>query len=281
MVFRRLRAPLTLAALVCALVVSTASASESVDTTLTVPQRTQMDGSIWAASNCGPSAIGMVLEAYGLKIPTKKLRDRANQLLGISDPSTGTRVQDLAKVVQEQGLTVSGPYNGSKIRKWTLDEARAELQSGHPMVIQVYYPKLPNHKKNPVVTDHYVVLVGTSGDGFIFNDSSDKDNPGYQQRMTAEELTAAWKASNVPFAGFSVGPGSVGQSLIQLAATAAPNPTTAPDLATPDAASHQVDCPPPPEGAAPLLAGEAGDLMKRLMEGFTALQSQAGAGQLW
>lgn len=244
MIWRRLRAPLALAALVSAIAVSTALADVPAEAVLPVPYRSQADGSIWAGSNCGPTAIAMVLEAYGTKVPTKKLRDRANQLLGIADPNTGTRVQDLARVVQEHGLSVTGPYEGNWFRRWTLGEARAELQSGRPMVIQVYYPLLPNHRNNPVVTDHYIVLVGTSGEDFIFNDSADRDSPGYRQRMTAEELTLAWKASQFPFAGFSIGLGSMGQPL---AATATPTPTA---TATPSPTSTATPSPPP--RAAPL-----------------------------
>ncbi len=98
MLAMHLRAPLAFVALACALAVSTASADESAEFCLPVPYRSQADGTVWAASNCGPTAIAMVLEAYGLDVPTTKLRQRANQLLGISDPSTGTRIQDLARI---------------------------------------------------------------------------------------------------------------------------------------------------------------------------------------
>ncbi len=227
---RRLRAPLAFAALVSMLATSTAFADVSSDMILPVPHRTQADGSIWAASNCGPTAISMVLEAYGLKLPTSTLRNRANQLLGIADPNTGTRVQDLARIVQEYGLSVIGPFDGNRIKRWTLEEARTELQAGRPMVIQVYYPLLPNHRKNPVATDHYIVLVGLSEDGFIFNDSADRDSPGFRQKITAEELTRAWKASQFPFAGFAVGPGGQGQPLLPSISTANDAGVSMPDL---------------------------------------------------
>ena len=214
MIIRRLRAPLALAALASMLATSTALASAPSDVTLPVPHRTQADGSVWAGSNCGPAAIGMVLEAYGVKVPNGALRNRANQLLGIADPNTGTRVQDLARIVQEHGLSVTGPFEGNRFKRWTLEEVRAELESGRPLVIQVYYPLLPNHRKNPIATDHYVLLVGLSGDGFIFNDSADRDNPGFRQKITADELTKAWRASQYPFAGFSVGSGNKGQPLL-------------------------------------------------------------------
>ena len=215
MLATRLRAPLALVAFVCAIAVPTAWADDSAEFCLPVPYRSQADGTVWAASNCGPTAIAMVLEAYGFDIPTLKLRQRANQLLGISNPSTGTRIQDLARIVGEYGLSVTGPYEGNRFRRWTLDEVQQEVHDGKPVVAQVYFPLLPNHRENPVATDHYIVIVGTYDGGFIFNDPSDRDQPGYRQKMTADEFTRAWGRSQYPFAGFSVGPGKDGHSLEQ------------------------------------------------------------------
>jgi hypothetical protein len=209
-----------------ALLVTSAFAAPPDNLVLPVPQRSQADGTVWASSNCGPAAISEVLEAFGQKLPTKVLRDRANQLLGISDPNTGTRIQDLAQVVREHGLTVTGPYDGGKFRRWTLDDVRAEIQAGHPVVVQVYYPLLPNHRGSGISTDHYVAIVGISGDGFVFNDSADRDAPGYHQEMTADQFTRAWGASQQPFGAFSVEPGDGSPSLL-------PPPPPAPDP-TPD-----------------------------------------------
>jgi hypothetical protein len=99
----RLRVPSVLAALLVAFAISASSAwaEASPDATLLpVPQRSQADGSVWAPSNCGPASIAMVLETFGQRIPTNDLRAKANKLLGISSPSTGTRIQDLAEVVK-------------------------------------------------------------------------------------------------------------------------------------------------------------------------------------
>lgn len=219
----RLRILLAVAALGAALGLSTARAETPVEVLLPVPHRSQVDGTVWASSNCGPAAIAMVLEAYGQKVPTKRLRDRANQLLGIADPDTGTRIEDLARVVKENGLTITGPYAGDRFRRWTLEDVRAEVRAGRPVVAQVYYPLLPNHRANPIDTDHYVVVLGLSGGDFIFNDSADLKEPGFRQRMTAQQFTRAWGASDSPFAAFSVGPDKEGRSL--LPPTPAPTPT--------------------------------------------------------
>jgi hypothetical protein len=221
----RIRALSALFVLGVAVVATPVWAAESGDLLLPVPQRSQADGTVWASSNCGPAAISEVLEAFGQKLPTSVLRDRANQLLGIADPNTGTRVQDLAQVVREHGLTVTGPNTGKQFLRWSLDDTRAEIQSGHPVVAQVYYPLLPNHSKNRISTDHYIVIVGTSGDDFVFNDSADRDAPGYRQPITAAQLTRAWGASQQPFGGFSVAPGDGGPTLLPPTPTPSPEPT--------------------------------------------------------
>lgn len=225
----RLRVLMAIAAFAAAIGISTAWAAPA-DVVLPVPFRSQLDGTVWAESNCGPTTISMVLQAFGQKVPTQLLRDRANQLLGVANPNTGTRIQDLAQVVRERGLSVNGPYaTNGRLRQWTLDDVRAELQAGRPVVVQTYYPLLPNHMNNPVDTDHYVVIVGSSGDGFIFNDSAANSAGGYHQTMTSQQFLRAWGASQAPFAGFSVGPGSSGQSLLpppaQAQAAAQPAPT--------------------------------------------------------
>ncbi len=223
----RLRVLMALGAFVAAIGMSTAWAAPAA-VMLPVPEISQFDGTTWAESNCGPASIAMVLQAFGQNVSVEDLRNRANQLLGIADPNTGTRIQDLAEVVREHGLSVTGPYSSPGVfQQWTPDEVRAELQAGHPVVAQTYYPLLPNHMSRSVDTDHYIVLVGYSGDNFVFNDPADYLGPGYRQTMTAAQLLRAWGASGVPFGGFSVGPGSSGQSILPpapAAATSAPAP---------------------------------------------------------
>jgi hypothetical protein len=232
------RALLPLLVLVVALGATPARAEGPDDLVLDVPYRSQLDGTVWASSNCGPTTIGMVLAAYGQDVPTKVLRDRANQLFGIADPSTGTRLQDLARVVAERGLVVNGPYDAARLRRWNLDDVRKEVKAGHPVVPEVYYPLLPNHRAHPVATDHYIAIVGLSGDGFVVNDPADRYGPGYHVVVSAAELTSAWGASEYPFSGFSVGPDSAGRSLQRIrptpTPTATPTPEPTPEPATPE-----------------------------------------------
>ena len=56
-----------------------------------VPHRTQFNNSFYAESNCGPTSLGMILEAYGLKeYKTDALRDEVNRIQGNTSPYEGT-----------------------------------------------------------------------------------------------------------------------------------------------------------------------------------------------
>lgn len=190
----------------------TVRANEPTAVVLDVPFRSQFDGTPWGSSNCGPAALAMVLSAFGVRQPVMSLRARADQLLGFADPEQGTRLQDLARIATESGLTVTGPYDSAPkgkptFRRWTLDDTRAQLQRGRPLVIETYYPLLPNHMTKPVDTDHCIVLVGLEGQDFVFNDPANNLWPGFRVHISAAALTRAWGNSDFPFGGFAVGPG--------------------------------------------------------------------------
>lgn len=200
--------PLAIAALLAAVAITTATAfaEPSQDQVLLpVPERSQVDGTVWESSNCGPASIAMVLETFGQDVPNSVLRQGADQLLGWSNPSIGTRIQDLAGVVQQRGLVVNGPYSVGSLRHWSLDDVKSELSAGRPVVAEVYFALLPNHRYNPVPTDHYIVIVGYEGDNFLFNDPADSKSPGYRQVMSSGQFLTAWGASVFPFAAFSAG----------------------------------------------------------------------------
>src|SRR5438876_1238274 len=44
------------------------------DPWIKVPYRSQLDGAPYAAANCGPTATGMVLESFGIKVAPPALR---------------------------------------------------------------------------------------------------------------------------------------------------------------------------------------------------------------
>jgi hypothetical protein len=201
----RTRTALALGMLLSSLTVSTVAASApEYDVVLPVPIISQYDGSVWGPSNCGPAASAMVLESFNRVVLKADLRKRANQLLGIASPDTGTRIQDLAVTIEEFGLTVNGPYDGKEIRKWTLEELRQEILESRPVIVQTRLRLLPNHLGVNTAADHYVVIVGLQGDAFLYNDSGFKSGPGETLTMSSAELSRAWGGSKFPFAAFSV-----------------------------------------------------------------------------
>ena len=98
-----------------------AAASEVL---LDVPYRSQLDDSPYAGANCGPASIAMVLGAYHLNVSTDTLRARVNDLQGTwGDYRAGTSPESIAAIVERYGLRPT-------VRRWTLDEVRAQLDAG-------------------------------------------------------------------------------------------------------------------------------------------------------
>lgn len=180
--------------------------ADGPDIRLAVPYRSQLDGTPYARANCGPTSVGMVLSAFGIERPTHDLRITANRLQGTWGYDDGIAIEHLATLVVLHGLHAYDLYQGSSFRRWTLDEARAHLRAGRPVIAQVWYRALPGRSSAPYQYDHYIVLVGTVGDDFLYHDPIDHDYPGALQRISALQLTKAWRSADVPWGAFAVGP---------------------------------------------------------------------------
>src|SRR5207237_5831434 len=73
---------------------------------LGIPHRSQFDGTTYAQTNCGPTSLGMVLNAFGLAgYPSDALRGEVNRIMGNDDPNSGTSLPALATVAKRAGLT--------------------------------------------------------------------------------------------------------------------------------------------------------------------------------
>jgi LysM repeat protein len=171
-----------------------------------VPYRGQLDGSPYAEANCGPTAIGMVLEAFGVPVPPPTLRAEVLNAQGMRGNGTGTLLTALAKVVEDHGLTTLGLRQGGDIHRWTLDEIRDQLRARHPLVVQVRYRALPGREGAYFFGDHYIVVTGILDDGFLYNDPIDYDGAGWDRVMSGERLARAMDTSDRRYAqaGFAV-----------------------------------------------------------------------------
>src|ERR1700730_11770340 len=108
------------------------------------PYRSQLDGSAYAEANCGPTAVGMVLETFGVSVPARQLRAAALDAQHMYGNGVGTLITALAQVVQQNGLqTMDLRDESGGLRHWGLDEIRAHIRAGHPVVVQVRYRSLP------------------------------------------------------------------------------------------------------------------------------------------
>jgi hypothetical protein len=187
----------------------------NADLLLTVPYRTQIDGTDFASANCGPTALGMVLERYGIDIAPKTLRGQVleAQENDRDDDDAGSFIWSLDDVARSYGLKTFGLYeaDGSTLRHWSIDDVRNELRHNNPVVVQVRYRYLPRRQESEYYGDHYVVITGLMGDSFLYNDPiwgpGENEGPGWDRLMTAADLTKAMNASDgkYAYAAFAVG----------------------------------------------------------------------------
>ena len=164
-----------------------------------VPFRTQRDGSPYAGSNCGPAALAMVLESYGIREENDQLRYLTHSYQGTWPRRGGTALQHMAQVGIDYGLQAGGLYEGDAFRHWTVADVRGEIEQGHPVIALVKYRLLPGREYSPVRYDHYVVLWDLTPDGFVYNDPIyPAGDEGYARFMTNAQLDAAMAPTMEP-----------------------------------------------------------------------------------
>lgn len=183
-----------------------AALTRQPDVWLKVPYRSQIDGTPWAAANCGPTSVAMLLEAHGIVVDSGELRRQVMAFQGTPNcHDCGSFIQHLAAATEAHGLRVDGLWNDAgRLRRWTLDDLRAALMAGHPVLPQVKFRLLPGREDAAYGGDHYIVLTGVLGDAFLYNDPID-DGPAYGRLIAAEQLQRAMGASDFPYAAFAAG----------------------------------------------------------------------------
>ena len=149
---------------------------------LAVPFRYQLDGSPYAQSNCGPTALAMVLAYYDIDASLWDLRVKAMKAQhswvddegGYSD-RYGVFVYNLASVAESFGLRADGLWvrEGNRVdrlREWDARDLRREIAAGRPVIVQAHYRLLPTSRDARFLEDHYIVVHGTSGSDFVYSD---------------------------------------------------------------------------------------------------------------
>jgi LysM repeat protein len=172
------------------------------------PYRSQLDGSPYAEANCGPTAVGMALEAFGVSVPLRDLRAATLDAQRMYGNGVGTLITGLAQTVQQHGLSAMDlRESAGGIRKWTLDDIRAHIQQGHPVITQVRYRSLPGRGRAYYFGDHYILITGVVGDGFLYNDPIDIDGLGWDRAISGATLQVAMNASDQRYAYAAVAVG--------------------------------------------------------------------------
>ena len=168
---------------------------------LVVPHRTQKDGGPWQTSNCGPAVLGMVLDGFGVAgQATDDLRFRAHTYQGTVGKRTGTALEHIAHVAEDFGLAARGLYDASGgFHAWSLDEIRAELRLGHPVMPLVRLYLMPGYGGSLPRWGHYVLLTGMNESGFFYSDPLDSDGQaGSRKFISADQLGLAIGNSHIP-----------------------------------------------------------------------------------
>ena len=172
------------------------------------PYRSQLDGSPYAEANCGPTAVGMALDAFGISVPSRQLRAAALDAQRMYGNGVGTLITALAQVVQQHGLSVTDLRDSAgAIRRWSLDDVRAHVRQGHPVIVQVRYRSLPGRGGAYYFGDHYILVTGVVGDGFLYNDPIDVDGLGWDRVISGATLRVAMNASDQRYAYSAVAVG--------------------------------------------------------------------------
>ncbi len=165
---------------------------------LSVPFRTQMDGTYFSQVNCGPASLAMAMSAFGITLDPNSIREYVNFISGNVDPDAGTSLDHIARVAREAGLRTLDLYGARGYRAWDLDLVRQHVAQGHPVITLTRYQSLPGNANSRFLTDHYVVITGLSGDDFIYNDPAFGSNAGYGLLISGPDLERAWVFSSIP-----------------------------------------------------------------------------------
>jgi LysM repeat protein len=163
---------------------------------VSVPYRSQLDGTPWAAANCGPVSLGMGLASLGIDLSSGELRRQVLIAQGFGGNSVGTLIDALARTASNNGARTVGLYDGNQVHRWSVDDLRGELRARHPVIVQVKFRGLPGRTFSSYFGDHYIILTGLSGDSFVYNDPLNSDGSGYNRQITAAQLQIAMNATD-------------------------------------------------------------------------------------
>lgn len=165
---------------------------------IAAPYFSQFDGSIYAESNCGPTALATALGALGVRTDPITLRHLAARQMGFDNPAGGTTWESLAYAAHARGVATEGLTSGRHYRVWSIDDLKHELDQGHPVLLLVRYRSLPGHLRSSFWGDHYIVALGFDAAGqLVYDDPAMRNGAGANLRMSQGQLLQAWSSTAV------------------------------------------------------------------------------------
>jgi hypothetical protein len=141
-------------------------------------------------------------------MPARQLRAEALDAQHMYGNGVGTLITALAQVVSQHGLAAIDLRDEvGALRRWSLDDIRAHVHLGQPVIVQVRYRSLPGRGGAYYFGDHYILLTGVLGDGFLYNDPIDIDGLGWDRVISGATLRTAMNASDARYAYTAVAVG--------------------------------------------------------------------------
>jgi hypothetical protein len=111
-------------------------------------------------------------------------------------PTAADGLVDMANDAWDEGLDLLG--GPGAYHRWSLQDARGYLASGHPVVALVHARALPGHAPDEEDLDQPILLLGLTGDRFIYSDPSFASSLGYALEIASADLEAAWDQAATP-----------------------------------------------------------------------------------
>jgi hypothetical protein len=143
-----------------------------------------------------------------VSVAPRTLRQEALDAQHMYGNGVGTLITALAGVVSENGLSALDLRDASgTLRRWSLDDIRAHVRQGQPVIVQVRYRSLPGRGGAYYFGDHYILVTGIVGDGFLYNDPIDIDGVGWDRVISGATLSVAMNASDARYAYSAVAVG--------------------------------------------------------------------------
>ncbi len=147
------------------------------------------------SSDCGPTAVGMVLNYSGENLTTDGIFKK-----------TGASSNSLITISQLQKAIISCGYVSSFEIGKNWDDCRNLLKQNIPIILLIHYGPLSSRQDKNYYGGHFIVLTGEDNDCWLVNDPDFWGNyrsDGEQHRYLKNEMELAWgqcaKDGNPPY----------------------------------------------------------------------------------